>query len=141
MRPVMHSISCTDLEWEQIRERAQRAGLSISRYLVERGLAGKKEPPPRLVLGEEEQRALHDRIARIEERTLAGAKPGSAWMLELATQVGVLVDDALIDCAWRGHDMHALLADWLGDDRASKTLDQFLRRMEGRGVLPDSASR
>ncbi len=136
MRPVMHSISCTDLEWEQIRERAQEAGLSISRYLVECGLAGKREPPPNLVLGEAEQRTLHDRIARIEERTLAGVKPGTAWMLDLSIHAGVLLDNALIACAWRGHDLHAFVATWLGDDRAARIVEQFLGRMQGRGLLP-----
>ena len=35
---MVHSVSATDLEWERVRERADTAGLSISRYLVERAL-------------------------------------------------------------------------------------------------------
>ena len=70
---MVHSLSCTDLDWERVRERADAAGLSMSRYLVGRGLTvelprdgdGKVRPPPRLVLEESEQRAMHDRIARI----------------------------------------------------------------------------
>ena len=55
---MVHSLSCTDTEWERVRERADAAGLSMSRYLVERALTvelprdedGKIGPPPRLVL-------------------------------------------------------------------------------------------
>ena len=61
---MVHSLSCTDTEWEQVRERADAAGLSMSRYLVERALTlelprdgdGKLRAPPRLVLSEGEQR-------------------------------------------------------------------------------------
>ena len=35
---MVHSLSCTDTEWERVRERADAAGLSMSRYLVERAL-------------------------------------------------------------------------------------------------------
>ena len=60
---MVHSLSCTDTEWERVRERADAAGLSMSRYLVERALTvelprdgdGKIGPPPRLVLSEGEQ--------------------------------------------------------------------------------------
>ena len=70
---MVHSLSCTDADWERVRERADAAGLSISRYLVERGLTvalprdgdGKVRPPPWLVLEEAEQREMLDRIARI----------------------------------------------------------------------------
>ena len=60
---MVRSLSCTDAEWERVRERADAAGLSMSRYLVERALMaelprdedGKIGPPPRLVLSEGEQ--------------------------------------------------------------------------------------
>ena len=70
---MVHSLSCTDTEWERVRERADAAGLSMSRYLVERALTlelprdgdGKLRAPPRLVLSEGEQREMHDRIAHV----------------------------------------------------------------------------
>ena len=54
---MVHSLSCTDAEWERVRERADAAGLSMSRYLVERALTaelprdgdGKIGPPPRYI--------------------------------------------------------------------------------------------
>ena len=76
--PRAYSLSCTDSEWGSVRVLAERKGLSISRYMVECGLTVDPEaepaPPPRLVLDEAEQRALHDRVIAIAERTVpAGA--------------------------------------------------------------------
>ena len=73
-RPKAYSLSCTDTDWGRVRVLAERKGLSISRYMVERGLTvdpeTESEPPPRLVLDEAEQRTLLDRVAAIAERTL-----------------------------------------------------------------------
>ena len=73
--PKVHSISCTDAEWERVRRLADRQGMSISRYFVERGLTvelqEEPEAPPCLVLDEREQRELVARIARISERTVS----------------------------------------------------------------------
>ena len=72
-RPKAYSLSCTDTDWGRVRVLAERKGLSISRYMVERGLTvnpeTEPEPPPRLVLDEAEQRTLLDRVAAIAERT------------------------------------------------------------------------
>ena len=61
---TMHSVSCTRLEWERIRECARREGLTISR----------------LVLSQEEQRAMRDTVAELAERLDAfrgdGETPG-----------------------------------------------------------------
>ena len=78
---MVHSLSCTDAEWERVRERADAAGLSMSRYLVERALTlelprdgdGKLRAPPRLVLSEGEQREMHDRIAHVFGRMSTGS--------------------------------------------------------------------
>ena len=71
--PKVHSISCTDAEWERARVLAERRGMSISRYFVECGLnvdpTTETPAPPRLVLDEVEQRRLHDSLVRIAERT------------------------------------------------------------------------
>ena len=68
-----------------MRERADAAGLSMSRYLVERALTaelprdgdGKIGPPPRLVLSEGEQQQIHDRIERIYARMSTGVSDGA----------------------------------------------------------------
>ena len=55
-----------------MRERAEGAGLSMSRYLVERGLTvelpREEGVRPQLVLDDAEQRELRDRIAAVAER-------------------------------------------------------------------------
>lgn len=53
------SLSATDAEWDAVREKAKRRGLSIARYLV--GLAerdGEDEPGPWMVLTADEQREM-----------------------------------------------------------------------------------
>ena len=53
------SLSATDAEWDAVRDKARRRGLSIARYLV--GLAerdGEEEPGPWMVLTAEEQREM-----------------------------------------------------------------------------------
>ena len=81
----VHSLSCTDGEWNRTKARAQRRGMSISRYMVERALNvdPRAAPPPHLVLDESEQRDMHERIALITERTLAGT---TAFATQLAPQ-------------------------------------------------------
>ena len=85
----VHSISCTDAEWERVRVLAERRGMSISRYLVECGLnvdpTTEAPKPPRLVLDEAEQRRLHDDVVRIAART-AGAEPEEAVMMLLSVE-------------------------------------------------------
>ncbi len=81
---TMHSVSCTRLEWERIRECARREGLTISRFVVNRALERDPSPnlrnPPRLVLSQEEQRAMRDTVAELAERLDAfrgdGETPG-----------------------------------------------------------------
>ena len=70
MRSTTHSVSCTPLEWERIRERALEEGKPVSRYLVERALTvepGSRgevvDAPSELVLGASEQSELHDNLA------------------------------------------------------------------------------
>ncbi len=90
---MVHSVSATDLEWERVRERADAAGLSISRYLVERALTvelrrdakGGSGPPPRLVWSEAEQREMRDRIAEIHDRVSTGSAKEDASQGKAAT--------------------------------------------------------
>ena len=131
----MHSISCTDLEWERIRERAERAGLRISPYIVKRGLAGKTDRPPSLVLGEAEQRALHDRIARIEERVLGGARPDSNMLRDLRVRLTLLLVNMLVEHHAQDRDPRWLLSEWLGEDKASEIIESY------REFIPQAAAR
>ncbi|MCY4502386.1 MAG: hypothetical protein OXE57_12585 [Alphaproteobacteria bacterium] len=62
-RSVSHSLSCTALEWERIRELAELAGKPMSRFVVDRVLgrdgADDTEAGDALVLDERQQRAMH----------------------------------------------------------------------------------
>ena len=54
-----YSLSCTDRQWQRVKSRAGRQGMSTSRFLVACGLAGAPDP----VSGE-----LYQRVQRIEDR-------------------------------------------------------------------------
>ena len=120
-----HSISCTDREWEQARARAARRGVSISRYLVERGLTANPSRP-----GEAALREMNDRLGRILERTLAGTDPDGDVMDSLRRAVSFLVDAAMRDMseAGRGDELREILEGLFGADEAAAILERFRRR-------------
>ena len=82
-RLVRRTLRCTPVEKAAIRERADAAGMRVSHFLVacalheDAGAPPRKEP--RLALSEEDQRALHDRVARMDavHRALHEALPGT----------------------------------------------------------------
>ena len=136
---MVHSLSCTDAEWERVRERADAAGLSISRYLVERGLTvalprdgdGKVRPPPRLVLEEAEQREMRDRIACIFGRMSAGASNDDATELSvLHRMVALLLKTVVVDMIRDGRtrQMTVMLAGLLGEEKAVEIAEVFVKR-------------
>ena len=120
-----HSISCTDREWEQARARAARRGVSISRYLVERGLTANPSRPGEAALHE-----MNDRLGRILERTLAGTDPDSDVMDSLRRAVSFLVDATMRDMvgAGRGGELREILEGLFGADEAAAILERFSRR-------------
>ena len=97
-RPKAYSLSCTDSDWGRVRVLAERKGLSISRYMVERGLTvdpeTEAEPPPRLVLDEAEQRTLLDRVAAIAERTME-AETDEAVMTRIRNSLAFLAEETM----------------------------------------------
>ena len=120
-----HSISCTDREWEQARARAARRGVSISRYLVERGLTANPSRPGAAVLHE-----MNDRLGRILERTLAGTDPDGGVMDSLRRAVSFLVDATMRDMSEAGRDdeLREILERLFGADEAAAILERFRRR-------------
>ena len=68
------SLSATDAEWDAVREKAKRRGLSIARYLV--GLAerdGEDEPGPWMVLTADEQREMLAALRAMRARATSPA--------------------------------------------------------------------
>ena len=125
--PTVHSISCTDAEWERARVLAERRGMSISRYFVERGLnvdpTTEAPKPPRLVLDEAEQRRLHDSVVGIAERT-AAAESEEAVLTRIRNALAFLVELRMREMVRdaREYELKALLTDLFGEHAAAATV-------------------
>ena len=116
-----------------MRVLAERRGLSISRYMVECGLTVDPEaepaPPPRLVLDEAEQRALHDGVIAIAERTVpAGAD--DAVMTRVRNSLAFLVDERMRIMMRDGREdeLRGMLTDLVGEDAAATTVERLRAR-------------
>ena len=132
-RPRAYSLSCTDTDWGRVRVLAQRKGMSISRYMVERGLTvdpeTEPEPPPRLVLDEAEQRTLLDRVAAIAERT-AEAGTDEAVMTRVRNSLAFLAEETMRTMMreGRGKELREMLTDLFGEQVAAATVDRLRAR-------------
>ena len=132
--PKVHSISCTDTEWERVRVLARRRRLSISRHMVECGLIvdPETEPaaPPRLVLDEAEQRALHDHVIAIAERTVT-AEAEEAVMARIRNSLSFLVELTMRTMVSKGREgeLRAILTELFGEDAAAATVERVRTRM------------
>jgi len=137
--PKVHSISCTDAEWERARVLAERRGLSISRHMVDCGLNVDPEtepaPPPRLVLDEAEQRRLRDSIVRIAERT-AASETEEAVLIRIRNALAFLVDRTMRAMVRDGREeeLRALLTDLFGEHTAAATFERLHARMNADGA-------
>ena len=133
--PKVHSISCTDAEWERARVLAARRGLSISRYMVECGLAVDPATgapkPPRLVLNEAEQRRLLDSVAGIAQRT-AAAESEEAVMTRIRNALAFLVEARMREMVRdaREYELKGLLAELFGERAAVATVERLQSRMD-----------
>ena len=132
-RPRAYSLSCTDTDWGRVRVLAERKGLSISRYMVERGLTvdpeTEPEPPPRLVLDEAEQRTLLDRVAAIAERTVE-AGTDEAVIARVRNSLAFLAEEAMRTMMreGRGEELREMLTDLFGEQVAAATVDRLRAR-------------
>lgn len=143
---MVHSLSCTDVEWERVRERADAADLSISRYLVERALTvelprdgeGKVGAPPRLVLSEDEQREMHDRIERICRTMSTGsAEEDKSVLAQMGGSVSRLAGAAMLDLIRKGRTRQtiALLAVHFGEEDAVRIVERYVAWARSEGLL------
>ncbi len=143
---MVHSVSATDLDWERVRERADAAGMSMSRYLVRRALSvdlprdakGGVAPPPRLVWSADEQREMRDRIARIERRAMTGSAEQDRPALQgLHEMLWFLMFAAVLDLirAGRTRQMTAMLVERLGEEKGTAVAENFLKVARENGLL------
>ena len=135
----VHSISCTDVEWERARVLAERRGMSISRYLVECGLnvdpTTEAPKPPRLVLDEAEQRRLLDSVVRIAART-AAAEAEEEVLMRIRNALAFLVEAKMREMVReaREYELKALLTDLFGERMAAATVERLRARMATDGL-------
>jgi len=133
-KPRAYSLSCTDSEWGRVRVLAERRGLSISRYMVECGLTVDPEtepaPPPILVLDEAEQRALHDRVVTIAERT-AEAGTEEAVLTRIRNALAFLAEETMRTMLRDGREgeLRGMLTDLFGEQVAAATVERLRARM------------
>ena len=136
-RAVSHSLSCTALDWERIRDLAERSGKPMSRFVVDRVLGrdgsgdAEADRGDALVLDETQQRAMHDAALRAEaliERLVAGPDDEAP---DLAGSVRMLFEARLDEMARTGrHEaMRALLASTVGPERAARIVGKVLDRL------------
>ena len=107
-RAVSHSLSCTALEWERIRDLAAHAGKPMSRYIVDRLLGrdesgGDAQPDgdDAQVLDAEQQRAMHDAALRAESLIVRLVGQPDAALPDLLEGVR-----ALFEAPAGGHGAH-----------------------------------
>ncbi len=133
-RARSHSISCSRLDWERIRERAREAGKPMSRYIVERTLSvtpgPEPEMPERLVLDGEEQRRLLDAVLRMAELLSGAMAPEGDGRPGLPGAVRALFEAKMDEMARTGRyrEMRALLDTVLRDERAARIADGVYER-------------
>ncbi len=137
-RRKSHSISCSRLDWERIRERALEAGRPMSRYVVERALSVTLGPEPgasgRLVLDGEEQRRLLDAVLRMAELLSGAMAPEGEDRPGLPGAVRALFEAKMDEMARTGRyrEMRALLDGVLRDERAAGIADDVYARVQRR---------
>ena len=140
-RAVSHSLSCTALEWERIRDLAAHAGKSMSRYIVDRVLGRDEsggEPHPdgghSVALNAGQQRAMHDAALRAESLIVRLVGPPDAASLDMPEAVRALFEARLEDMVRTGRleAAKALLTSIIGPERAARILSRVVERAQRR---------
>ena len=138
-RRKSHSISCSRLDWERIRERALEAGKPMSRYIVERALTVTPGQEPgasqQLVLGAQEQRRLLDVVLGMAELLSGAMAPEGEDRPGLPGAVRALFEAKMDEMARTGRyrEMKALLDTVIRDERAATVADEVYERSLGTG--------
>ena len=134
-----HSISCSRLDWERIRERALEAGKPMSRYIVERALTVTPGPEPgasqRLVLDAQEQRRLLDMVLGMADLLSDAMAPEGEDRPGLPGAVRALFEAKMDEMALTGRyrEMRTLLDTVIRDERAATVADEIYERSLGAG--------
>ena len=141
-RAVSHSLSCTALEWERIRDLADDAGKSMSRFIVDRVLGrdgpggdGQLDGGSALVLDAGQQRAMHDAALRAESLMVRLVGPSDPASLDVPDAIRALFEARLEDMVRTGRleAAKALLASIVGPERATGILGPIVERVKRHG--------
>ena len=129
-RRKAYALSCTDPQWERIKARAHRHGSrSAARFVVERSLLGFPKPRPRLVLSEDEQRRLLERLERVGDLLVGTADGQASLMASLRKRVGFLLDMQMREMVRSGRGDE--LREWLARLVAAPEASALMKRLEG----------
>ncbi len=139
-RPDKHSLSCTDEDWERIRARASRAGMTVSAFVVEAALAVDPSRPrvdPGLAV--ERHEAVMEAARRVMAHLPAVPPETAAPLLTmLHRRIAFLVAramDAMLD-AGRREDLENLLDRRFGAGSGARMVTAWLET-RGRSHMPD----
>ena len=140
------SLSATDAEWAVVRANAARRRVSMSRYLVELGLAEEAGPPPVLTPGGERD---VEEAMRVLASLVGGGANTRTLIEEMQGRVAVLVDAWAVAMAREGRleEVRATVTERAGASNA----EEFLARIAAlagapaphpaRGPAPRSAAK
>ncbi len=108
--------------------------MSISRYVVTRALAtelvrdagGRRRLQPRLVLGEDEQKEIRDRVAQIADRMAAPDAPVEFERMQ--NRVQFILEATMDDMIRRGRTraMTAILVEILGPEKGKRFAAKYV---------------
>ena len=138
--PMVRTISCPDTDWERVRKRANAAGMSMSQYVVSKALSveltvgadDRPRFPPRLVLTEEDQTLIRDRIALIAKRM---AEPEDLTDLgKLRKRVNFILAATMNDMVQNGRarELTLILMDLFGPEEGERIAGKFLARRRAK---------
>ena len=136
-RSESHSLSCTALEWEQLRDLAQREGKSISRLIrdrFEQYKRSRERDAPRggaPATSPGERREMHDAVLRVEAVISRLVERPDDASPNLGDAVRTLFEARLDEMARTGRheDMRVLLSPIVGPERAEHIVRRVLKRI------------
>ena len=124
------SISATDADWEVVRSKANRRGLSIARYLVELVErdgsdedTGLRHECPAVALSAEEQREQLESVREVRALMLEGEDAGlghECLVRDMQERIAVMFAAwaSAMAASGRTEELHAALTQVLGEERA-----------------------
>ncbi len=129
-RVAKYSMSVTDENWERIKARASRAGMTVSAYLVESALAvDPGRPAITLALTHDDQQLLLMLVESIDTLLYQQNRGDDPSIRdEIHNSTSFLARQKMKDMIREGRseDLHATLAPMLGEDEAARIVKALL---------------